>query len=267
MALKAVLDKLDGLPADVAKEYKQSADGKFVLDVAPEGGMALENVTGLRNSLAATRTERDEATEALKPWKALGVDPTKAKEAITKVAEMANWTPEQKVQEQLKAREDQLAAKHKTELDPIRAERDQAIAQMQKMLVTSVATAALAAEKGSVELLLPVIERQTRVRKVGERYVAEVLDEKGNARVSPTPGKDGDMTVGELVLELKKDARYARAFDGSGASGSGAGGGNSTKNKTQQGSKTVKSSDKAAIEANLDAIADGEMGIEADDGE
>lgn len=263
MALKAVVTTLDGMPPDVAKEYTKGADGKFVLGVEAVDGMALENVTGLRNALAATRTERDEATARLKPFE--GLDPLKAKEAITKVGEMATWTPEQKVQEQIKAHGDQLATKHKAELEALKGELTQATTQMQKMLIINVATTALAREKGAAELLLPIIERQTRVRKVGDRYIPEVLDSKGNVRVSPTAGRDGDMTVDELVLELKKDPAYARAFDGASASGSGAGNGNGASQKANQsGKKTISASDKAALEANLDGLADGTVEVVSD---
>lgn len=58
MALKKVVDSLDGLAADVASQYK-AKDGKFVLDI--EGD---EDVSGLKSSLAKARQEKDDERKA-----------------------------------------------------------------------------------------------------------------------------------------------------------------------------------------------------------
>lgn len=54
MALKMVLDSLDGLPEDVAKEYVER-DGKFVIQV--EGMKTQADIDAISRSLQAARTE------------------------------------------------------------------------------------------------------------------------------------------------------------------------------------------------------------------
>ena len=54
MAFKMVLDSLEGLPDDVAKEYVEK-DGKYVIQV--EGMKPPEEFTKIQNSLNAARTE------------------------------------------------------------------------------------------------------------------------------------------------------------------------------------------------------------------
>lgn len=54
MAFKMVLDSLDGLPEDVAKEYVEQ-DGKFVIQV--EGMKTQADIDRLNTSVAAARTE------------------------------------------------------------------------------------------------------------------------------------------------------------------------------------------------------------------
>lgn len=54
MAFKMILDNLDGLPEDVAKEYLEQ-DGKFVIQV--EGMKTQEDINKVQTSLTAARTE------------------------------------------------------------------------------------------------------------------------------------------------------------------------------------------------------------------
>lgn len=54
MAFKMILDNLDGLPEEVAKEYVER-DGKFVIQV--EGMKTQEDVNKVQQSLTAARTE------------------------------------------------------------------------------------------------------------------------------------------------------------------------------------------------------------------
>jgi len=220
MALLAVVDSLDGLSEDIAKEYKQRDDGKFVLDVTPAGSLELTDVSGLTRSLEKERGNAKIAAERLAAFGDL--DPTKAREALEKVAEMADWDPSKEVAERMKVRESQLLEKHKSELDTIAKERDTLSTELQKNLVTNAAITALQKSGGSVALLLPIVERHTRMRKTEDgRFIAEVIDKDGNPRVGD--GQGNPMTIPDFVEELKGQEEYAPAFKGTGSTGSGAG--------------------------------------------
>lgn len=269
MALKAVLANLDGLSAEVAKEYVQR-DGKFFLDVTAVDGVELSDVTGLKKALSTERTARETAERSLGSFK--DIDPTKAKDALAKVAEMANWNPEKEVAEKIRAREEQLIKKHGETTAQFEARIKRITKQLEGNLVIAAATKALADAQGSVALLLPHVQRFTRMRELEDgRFVVEVLDESGNVRIGDTHGNP--MTIPQLVDEMKNNEQYAPAFKGTGSTGSGGNGGG-TPPKTPTGGKPIPQGggkpaitpgsirisrkDQAAINAHVDQIASGE---------
>lgn len=102
-----------------------------------------------------------------------------------------------------------------TEKDKVISKKD---AALQKYLIKQNATSALTDEKGSVDLLLPHIERYCKVVEEGEEYVVRVVDAQGDFR---SDGKGGWMGVKDLVHEMKSQTAYARAFESETPSGSG----------------------------------------------
>lgn len=223
MALKSILESLDGLPEAIQKEYKPGEgdlSGKFVLDVEAVENLSLANVAKLQSALSAERELHRKAKEKIEQFADL--DPTKARDAIKKVEEMASWTPEQKVKEQIDAVKTQLLDSHGKEKTKLEAKLASMTKSLEGALITSVASQALAEQKGSVKLLMPHIERQTRLREVDGKYSVEVIGPDGNPRLC---GADAHaMSISELVTEMKSQKDFASAFEGSGASGTGAGG-------------------------------------------
>lgn len=269
MALAAIIDNLDSVAENIRPEYKPAPGGKgFILDVTPVGTVSLEDVGNLKKALTTERAAAKQASEKLKLFE--GIDPEAARGALEKVSELGNLTLDQKVEQQLKIREQQLEQKHKTSVDKLSGELKEATGQLEKNLVTSVATTALAAKKGSVELLLPHVKSQTRMRKIdGVGYVTEILDSQGNPRISPSSGSTALMTIEELVDEMSASDAYSRAFDASGATGSGAttatngssAANSAVKNNSRGPVKTVSRKDKLAMSQNLDKIASGEVQV------
>lgn len=226
MALKAIVDTVDGLPADVAKEYAKGDDGKFRLQVTPVDGLALENVDGLKTALGKERESVRKLTEATKTFE--GLDADKARDALKKVEEMANWTPEEKVKQQIEAIKTAMLDSHGKEKSGLQKKLDALTKQLNGALITSAATQALVKHKarGDGTLLLPHVERQVRMRETENgQFMVEVVDENGNVRVN---GAGKNMSIEELVESMKKSDAFAPGFDGSGASGSGAAGGGGT---------------------------------------
>ena len=257
MALKATLDTLEGVDGSVASHYTETDGGTFLLNVESSGGYELENTTNLKTALGKERSNAAEAAKRLKVFD--GIDPDAAREAITKVEEYANFDPEKKVEEAMKAREAQLIKQHEKALVGLKDENGTLLGQLETNLITSAATKAIAANQGSVDLLLPHVMRQTRMRRTESgQFIAEVVDNEGHPRVGDTNGNP--MTIPQLVDEMRASDSFARAFDGSGATGSGA-----TNNTAPSGNKgrsrTVSRFDQDALNTNIEAIAKGEVTI------
>lgn len=84
MALKAVIDKLDGLD-DALKPFYVEADGKFRLDV--DGGFkTLEEISGLTTALGKERERADKVSKLVAKFE--GIDPAEARKALETVANL-----------------------------------------------------------------------------------------------------------------------------------------------------------------------------------
>jgi hypothetical protein len=90
--LTAVVTDINTVDEAVRGFYKE-ADGKFVLQVTPAEGFKLENVDGLVSALGAERNLKKGLEDKAKLFE--GIDPTLARQAIARVAEYGDLTPEQ----------------------------------------------------------------------------------------------------------------------------------------------------------------------------
>jgi hypothetical protein len=221
MALNAVLSSLDGVDDAIASLYVEK-DGMFILDVAPVSGFSLENVVGLKSSLSKERENARQAATQLKGFDGLSAE--EAKTAITKLAEINDWTPDDKIKELIESREKQLLGKHTNEMTAVSGQLTSVTTQLENQLIRNAAIEAITSHKGNVELLLPHIEKQTRMEMSGDKYSAVVVDENGAPRVSMQTGSVANMSIPELVESMKAIESYSPAFAGSGAAGSGAAG-------------------------------------------
>jgi hypothetical protein len=221
MALKAILDSIDDLNDGVKEHYKARDDGKFVLSVEAIDGLALEDVSGLKTALGKERTTRENLERQVVKFKDL--DPEKAREALAKLAEFENIDPTKEADKiantKFEAAKRQLLEKHAAELQTIKDREGHLTRTVEGLMVDQVATAALAEAKGSVELLLPHVQRHTRVKEIDGKFKVEVVDAEGNARIAN--GKADPMTIKDLVAEMKASETFGRAFDASGQTGSG----------------------------------------------
>jgi hypothetical protein len=86
-------------------------------------------------------------------------------------------------------------------------------------LVDNEATAALVREKGSAELLLPIVRQAVKVAEQDGKFGVYVVDGTGDRRYSGVTGEP--MSIAELVVEMKADKRFARAFDAEAPAGGG----------------------------------------------
>lgn len=220
MSLKALVEKIDDVP-ETARSFYSEKDGKFVLDVEAVEGFSLEDTSGLKSSLGKERQKVRELERITSKFKDL--DPDKAREAMEQLEEFRKIDPVKEadkiVAQKLEAAKGQMVEKHSKELQE-REGRIGALTQtVQNLLIDQAATSALADAKGSVELLLPHVQRHTRVREVDGKYLVEVIGKDGEPRIGNAKGDP--MTIADLVQEMRKSDTFGRAFEGSGQSGSG----------------------------------------------
>jgi hypothetical protein len=221
--LKAAVATIDQVPEPLRPLYGQDGD-RFVLQVDPVDGYALENVTGLKSALEGEKEVARKRAERLASFE--GLDAAAARAALDKVKALGDIDPEKEADrlaaakfEELKG---QLLKTHATEMETRQAESQKLLGEVERLLIDNEALRAIESAEGVATLLLPHVKAMTRVRREGERFVVEVIDpKKGHARVD---GKGDPMTIAALVEEMKAHDDFGRAFKGSGASGSGAGG-------------------------------------------
>lgn len=233
MTLSAIVDKevFDGCSADVQSHYTEK-DGKFFLDVTSVGALELSDTTNIKRALATERTKSKTAETALSTFE--GLDPDEARDALTKVAEMDGWDIDEKtaqhkehLEKTIKAKYDadsaKLVAKHNATAETASKTNQQLVGQLEGALVDSAATMAIGDAKGSIDLLLPLVRSSTRMKQdESGKFVVEVVDADGTARLSTKAGNIDPMTIAEFVASLRDDERYAQAFRGTESSGSGA---------------------------------------------
>lgn len=232
----------------VQPEYVKQPDGMFMLAVNPyettvdEGGkkkqvrIALEDVGGLKTTLATLREENGQHVSRTKAFE--GLDPAAARKALADVDKMKTWSDDEKVARQIAANAEQLEKKHKGELEPLQAKTQLLVSQLDDELGKNRAAACLkaaGATKTGLELLLPHVTARIKAKDGPDgKRIAVVVDANGTPQVTNRPGSNDPMSVEELVASFKKE--HPGQFEGSGATGSGAPG---TGSSGQGGSNTT----------------------------
>jgi len=258
--LNAQVESLEGIDEAFHGLYKQDGD-VFRLNVAPVGGFELANTSSLKKALETERsTAKTTASELEKLQQAYkDLDPDAARAALKKIEELGDDADvESKVNSLLEQRQAQLEKKFQTQSEKLTSDLNSKVtaaqqeaesleSQLGKVMIENTATAAISSAGGSIPLLLPVIKDLVQMRKSedGKTREAVVIDpQTGNVRLSTKSGSAENMTIAELVEELKSSEQFGRAFDGSGASGSGSSGGSSSGNSGSTGdSITISQAD------------------------
>ena len=245
MALDLIIDSLESAPEAVRALYVPVGD-KFKLDVT-----GIEDTTGLKSALEKERTTARELEKQSKQWKALGKTPEEIQSLLTsqttaesdKLAQAGEW-------DKLRNQQNDLHAKAIAAMTETVAAKDRAVS---KNVVDAQAIAAIAAGKGNTDLLMPFVRGALKAVEVDGEYAVRVVNDKGEPRVD---AKGAFLSVVDLVAEMRQDTKYSPLFQASGASGGGM-----SQSGSGAGLKTIASSDKAAIGANLEAIAKGQIKI------
>lgn len=192
--LKLELSTLDGLPADISKEYKAKAGGGFILDT----DKIFEDVTPLKSTIEHEKANRKAATERataleaeVATLKARGGDPTELEKSWQK--------------------------KHD---DAVKAEKEttkRLRVQLETVYVDNVARDIATEVSKAPVLLIPHIKsRLVAEEQTDGTFITRVLD---------TNGKPSAANVNDFKAEIIANPNYASIIVASRASGGGAQGG------------------------------------------
>jgi len=288
MALDAIRSTLDGLSDDVKEHYTEK-DGKFFLNVTKVEGLALENVDGLKSTVEKLRAsekilnaEVKAAEDALKELQRKhkefqsqydGIDAEQAKSALSKIDEIKNWdgetkvreavaVTEQKIKQEMDAKLKDLVKQHTTESEKLQNDLADSQSQLQEAIVVSRIVEAISKEGGNVDVLMPHVKNQVRMSKDSRgTWRPEVVNKEGNPRIGGSDGQD--MTILQLVQEMKVQDTFASCFSGVNSTGSGANTHSDTgSNKKSSKSKVIAASDKQALSSSLEDIASGKTEVD-----
>lgn len=250
MTIKAIVETTDGLPEPIQELYEPLEDGNgFRLKVEPAGGLELQDVSGLKSALTKERAEAERLRKEAQRYKDL--DPDKAREALEKLEELEQIDPSKEADkiaaQKVEAATKQLLTKHEKELTSHKDRAEQLQRTVEKLMVDQVATSALSEAKGSVKLLLPHVQRNTRVVERDGKFAVEVIDDDGNVKIN---SKGEPITITELIAEMKSSDEFGRAFEASGQSGAGMaranGTGGGAASSRQRGNWTGSKTDRTA---------------------
>jgi hypothetical protein len=250
----SAVQSLDGVPETYRGLYTEDADGGFKIADNAKGlveaytgvNKALKEQTGKNKSLQDEAVQRRLTTKAFKELaESLGLEGEDVAEVIK--AHISELTEQVKGGKELKINLDKIKADHQKRLDEAlgteRSNTDKMRQSLEKYLVGREAVAAIAAAKGSPELLLSIIKDKVKVVQDGEDFVARVVDDAGDIR---SDGKGGFMTVADLVTEMKTLPAYARAFESETAGGTGKTAGSGQKKVSVDNRQELSAVDKIA---------------------
>lgn len=291
MALKAMRENLDGLDEKESQHYVEK-DDKFYLAVTKVDGLGLENISGLKSTVEKLRasekslqTELKTTEDALKSAQTVhkeytakydGIDAEQARSALGKIAEIQDWDGETKVKEAVQLAVTQVEQKAQTKLSEVVKQNTLKVeglqndladsqSQLQEAIVTTKIIEAISKENGNVEVLMPHVRNQVAmVKDTHGKWRPEVQKADGTPRIGDSAGND--MTIGQLIQEMKSQDIFAGCFSGTNSSGTGkqTDSENTSHRKTTDNVKVIASSDDKAMSNNLDDIASGKTQVSMD---
>lgn len=231
------VENLDTVPEKFRGVYEEISEGddagKFT--ISEKAKPLVEAYTGVSSSLDKARADKKKASDESASRRVtqkrveefireqLGVEDIDEEDPLNTLQDQVRTLMEgAKNGKELKINLDKMKADFQKRQDEAVGLKDQEISKLRGDLfqtkVSDVGARSITGEKGSIELLLPIVEKQCKVIEDDGKYVVRVVDGQGDFR---SDGKGGWMTVADLVKEMKSDARYAQAFESEAPSGSG----------------------------------------------
>ena len=228
--LKGSVSSLDEVPESHRDRYTKVGEA-YIL-----GEIEIEDTTGLKNSVTATRKERDAHAAALKKFEGVDLEAYNKWQTDKEAAD----AEAAKSKGDWDSREKQLKDLHAKEIAAKEGENKRLSGALHTEMIQSKARAAISEAGGNELFLLSHVVPSLAIVEEKDGFVVRVMDASGNPRIGDTDGNP--MSISQLVAEKKADAKFAGAFQASGAGGTGAppnGGGG----KPGAGDKTIKRAD------------------------
>lgn len=221
------------MPFDINDPETKAAVEKLVADAAAAEAAKAD---GLKKNNAELLAEKKQLAALADKAKGMPEDFDPAEwEALRKEKAQREEDEARKKGEWEKLSQKQKEA-HEAETKKLRDEAETNRKRYESSVTEAATTRAIAAADGIPEILMPKVMQSIRFKAGvdGGRDGVEVVNSDGSVRMGPG---GTDMTVAELVTELRDDDVWARGFKGTGASGGGANGGG------KSGDKTIKRAD------------------------
>jgi hypothetical protein len=221
MLIEYTKEQYDALPQAQQKLCAEK-DGKYTFEFETP-----TEVAGLRKNKTELLYDLKKAQEALDGYK--GIDPAKYAELVKaqEDAERAalegkgQWQVlEQQLKDQAAQREKQLVEKHEADMKVLLDEKKSISSALEEKLVDSEVLAVLAGHSSTPELLMPHFKSRVKVFNEDGKYVARVVDAKGNPEIGDAQGTP--KTIAQLRDEMKVSPSYMRGFDANPNGGGGA---------------------------------------------
>lgn len=251
-AANGTVDTIDKVPEQFRPVYSEDpATKKFVVNPTMKGIVdALTGLNGaLKNERKSTATLKGQKDVAAVIKETFGLDTVE--EVKAKIDELTTQVTEKSKVDPAKIKAD-IEKTFDVERQTLKGATAKMQGTLEKYLVNADATAALAAAKGNVKLLLPIIQSQTVVVPDGEEYVVRIKDPAGDYRGN---GAGGFMTVADLVKELKSSADYGVAFESDAKGGGGKPNGQQTNQQRQTQQRQVETGEKTPQQLISDGLA------------
>jgi hypothetical protein len=230
MPLALTVDKIETVPEALRGAYVADGD-KFRLDAD------VPDVTGLRNTVAATRAERDALDKQVKAWGKLGKSPDEIAEMVAAAEATATEIAKKK------GDFDGILTQHKTKWDGEKqvlvGERDAALSVARSAVVDSGILGALSQNKATGEgsAILPrILGDRVKTEFTDGKFVSTIMQADGKTPMIGS-GSNGAATFDDLVKEAIKT--FPSLFEGTGAGG----GGTPSKQAGGSGGKTLTRSE------------------------
>jgi DNA-directed RNA polymerase subunit F len=235
MALKPVLETLEGVAEEIQKEYEERDDGKFYLKIDGETVGEAEfkaKIDEFRTNNVKLMKDMEKLTADLKKFE--GVDPAKYKQALEKLQSIDDQKliEEGKITELLATQTERMRGDYEAQIAALKesnAEGKEKFASLEGKFAAAMIDNTIQIAVNSIPhkiregVMEDIIARGRRVFKMDEERRPVARDASG----SPLFGKDGTtpLSIQEWVEELPKNASHFFEPSSGGGSGGGAGAG------------------------------------------
>lgn len=209
--MKIIFNNLDEVPEhlrDTAK--KDESNGTYFLEGDGADGILKKN-----KELIDLNKQYKAAADK---WKELkDVDPEKAKLALEQMTTLE--AERGKLQTAIQSAVQENAKVWEAKIKVVETERDTMRGSLEERIIDTDLTTAVAAAEGDPFFVVPSLRSQVKTFFENGKYVAKVVDDKGQPRFN---AKGEPMSMAELVEGAKTDKKYATVFKAPDKSGTGA---------------------------------------------